>query len=93
MPIAAIKDRLDRLLNESGVHLHENFQMFKNGHFKCKDYLFTCLHNPDVPYDNNASERGISKIKVKQKVSGCFRTEQGTDTFMSVHSAAGTRQN
>lgn len=68
MPIAAIKDRLDRLLNESGVHLHENFQMFKNGHFKCKDYLFTCLHNPDVPYDNNASERGIRKIEVKQKI-------------------------
>lgn len=93
IPVTAIKDRLDRLLNESVAHLHEDFQKFKNGIFKCKDYLFTFLQNPDVPYDNNASERGISKIKVKQKVSGCFRTEQGTDTFMSVHSAAGTRQN
>ncbi|SDB76771.1 Transposase IS66 family protein, partial [Bacteroides ovatus] len=83
-------DRLDRLLNESVAHLHEDFQKFKNGLFKCKDYLFTFLKNPDVPYDNNASERGIRKIKVKQKVSGCFRTEKGANTFMNVHSVAET---
>lgn len=90
IPIYAIKDRLDRLLDESVTHLHEDFQKFKNGLYKCKDYLFTFLHNPDVPYDNNASERGIRKIKVKQKVSGCFRTEQGADTFMGIHSVAET---
>ncbi|MFV0545602.1 MAG: IS66 family transposase [Bacteroides sp.] len=90
IPVTTIKDRLDRLLNESVAHLHEDFQKFKNGIFKCKDYLFTFLQNPDVPYDNNASERGIRKIKVKQKVSRCFRTEQGADTFMSVHSVAET---
>lgn len=90
IPITTIKDRLDRLLNESVAHLHEDFQKFKNGLFKCKDYLFTFLKNPDVPYDNNASERGIRKIKVKQKVSGCFRTEKGANTFMNVHSVAET---
>ena len=41
-------------------------------------------------YDNNASERGIRKIKVKQKVSGCFRTEKGANTFMNVYSVAET---
>ena len=90
IPIAAIKKRLDRLLCESVTHLHEDFQKFKNGLYKCKDYLFTFLHNPNVPYDNNASERGVRKIKVKQKVSGCFRTEQGADTFMNIHSIAET---
>ncbi len=89
IPIATIKDRLGRLLNESVAHLHEDFQKFKNGLFKCKDYLFTFLQNPDLPYDNNASERGIRKIKVKQKVSGCFRTEKGANT-MNVHSVAET---
>ncbi len=90
IPIATIKERLDRLLDESVTHLHEDFQKFKNGLYKCKDYLFTFLHNPNVPYDNNASERGVRKIKVKQKVSGCFRTEQGADTFMNIHSVAET---
>ena len=32
----------------------------------------------------------IRKIKVKQKVSGCFRTEKGANTFMNVHSVAET---
>lgn len=90
IPVASIKERLDRLLNESVTHLHEDFQTFKNGLIKCKDYLFTFLQNPNVPYDNNASERGIRKIKVKQKVSGCFRTQQGADTFMNIHSVVET---
>ena len=30
----------------------------------------TFLSNPSVPYENNASERGVRKIKIKQKVSG-----------------------
>ncbi len=90
IPVVSIKERLDRLLNESVTHLPEDFQTFKNGLTKCKDYLFTFLENPNVPYDNNASERGIRKIKVKQKVSGCFRTQQGADDFMNFYSVVET---
>ena len=43
-----------------------------------------------VPFDNNASERGVRKIKVKQKVSGCFRTDDGADDFAKLHSIAET---
>lgn len=41
-----------------------------------------------MPYDNNASEREVRKIK--QKVSGCFRTDEGADDFAKLHSIAET---
>ncbi|RTZ01711.1 hypothetical protein EKM02_04860 [Flavobacterium sp. RSP49] len=35
-----------------------------------KQYVFTFLFHNDGPPDNNASERAIRNVKVKQKVSG-----------------------
>ena len=39
----------------------------KNGLSNKKDYIFTFLDNPDVPYDNNSSERVIRQAKTKMK--------------------------
>ena len=64
--------------------------MFEMGSGKVKDYLFTWLSNRSVPYENKASERGVRKIKIKQKVSGCFRTDRGADDFAKLHSIAET---
>ena len=55
-----------------------------------KDHLFTFLSNPSVPYDNNYIEWGVRKIKIKQKVGGCFRTDSGADDFTKLHSIAET---
>ena len=88
--IKVLKTMMKNLLGESLTHLDNEFEKFKRGILKVQDYLFTFLSDSNVPYDNNASEREIRKIKIKQKASGCFRTDSGADDFAKLHSIAET---
>lgn len=57
---------------------------------KYRDYLFLFLENELVPPDNNGSERAIRNIKVKQKVSGFFKTDKGAENYAILRSVCDT---
>lgn len=82
--------RLDKLLTENIEHLAKQFSQLKKGLIKCRDYIFNFLENPAIPPDNNASERGIRKVKIKMKNSGTFRSNKGADAFLDLLSIVET---
>lgn len=73
-------EKLDNLLKRSLTYLHKDFERLRKGLVKCRDYIF--LQDPMIPSDNNASEREIRKLEVKQKISGTFRSDTGADAFL-----------
>ena len=86
--------RLDKLLEEDLSKFERkdrgDFQALQNGLINCKDYIFTFLEHDEVPHHNNSSEGAIRVLKVKAKVSGCFRTERGAEQFAVFHSITET---
>lgn len=49
-----------------------------------KEDVLRFLTTPGVPFTNNLAERDIRMMKVKQKISGGFRTSKGAEIFATI---------
>lgn len=82
--------QLTNILVESLPSQDEKAITFQKQMRKIQQHIFVFLYHPKVPPDNNGSERAIRNIKVKQKISGQFKSIEGAQSFAVLRSIIDT---
>ncbi len=85
-----LESRLMILLNYTLNKNDKELITFQNRLIRYQHYLFTFLYRPEVPPDNNASERAMRNIKVKQRMSDQLKSPDGAFGFAVLRSITDT---
>ena len=85
-----LESQMDMLLQTELDNNHKKIRAFIKRLNKNRNSIFTFLHHPKVPPDNNGSERSIRTAKVKMKVSNQFKSLDGAQGFAVLHSVIDT---
>lgn len=81
---------LDKLLQQKLPDKLKKAKTLQKQLLKIREHLFVFLYHDNVPADNNGSEQAIRNIKVKQKVSGQFKSVEGAQAFAVIRSIIDT---
>jgi len=84
------EERLDILLQDPIKKKHPIAIRLQNRLTKYRQHVFPFLYFHQVPPDNNGSERAIRNVKVKQKISGQFKSVKGAESFAILRSVIDT---
>ena len=83
-------DIVERGYIQNANMAHHEAEKLLNRLSKRQDSVLLFVENPDVPFDNNLAERDLRMAKVKQKVSGTFRSKTGAQNFALARSFLST---
>lgn len=87
---ASIIQELQQLLEQPPDKDHKELHTFYKRMRREQEYLLVFLFMENVPADNNASERAIRNLKVKQKISGQFKSVKAAENFAKIRSVVDT---
>ncbi len=73
-PMLECRGKRGRRKRRTGHNLLLRLQQYRES-------VLRCLHDSSVPFTNNQAEQDLRMMKVKQKISGGFRTLGGADIF------------
>ena len=72
------------------ARVNQHGRRLRKPYGKVRRHLFTFLEHPDVPLDNNGSEREQLPTATYRKVTGGFRSRWDADLFADIRSVFGT---